>query len=132
MSTPEPRQALYAYLLANNGVKDVVGDRIHQGRIPTGAAKPLLLIQPPISRVSERYLRGVAYKRTRLQVTAIADTQGQAEQAANAVISAVEGFVGSMSGVTIIEATVDNDRQIAQDGIDETHHHVDVMVMYKG
>lgn len=132
MSTPEPRQALYAYLLADNGVKAVVGDRIDQGRRDAKTTKPMLLIQPPISRVSERYLGGVAYKRTRIQVTAIADTQAQAERAANAVISAVEGFVGSMSGVTIIEATVDNDRQLAQDGIDETHHHVDVMVVYKG
>lgn len=129
----EPRRALYAHLLADPGVKAVVGDRIYQGRVPAGATKPLIVIQPPISRVPQRDLGGVAYKRTRIQVTAMTDTQKQAEATAKAVIDAVEGFTGMMGGgLDVILASVDNDRQIAQDGIDEIYHHVDVMIVYKG
>ena len=129
----EPRRALYAHLLADSGVQTAVGDRIYQGRVPAGATKPLILIQPPISRVPQRDLGGVAYKRTRIQVTAMAETQKDAEKAANAVIAAVEGFTGTMGGgLDVILTTVDNDRQVAQDGIDEIYHHVDVMMVYKG
>lgn len=129
----EPRRALYAHLLADSGVQTAVGDRIYQGRVPAGATKPLILIQPPISRVPQRDLGGVAYKRTRIQVTAMADTQKQAEATAKAVIDAVEGFAGTMGGgLDVILASVDNDRQIAQDGIDEIQHHVDVLIKYKG
>ncbi|WP_461367544.1 DUF3168 domain-containing protein [Candidatus Darwinibacter acetoxidans] len=129
----EPRRALYAHLLADPGVKAAVGDRIYQGRVPAGATKPLIVIQPPISRVPQRDLGGVAYKRTRIQVTAMTDTQKQAEATAKAVIDAVEGFTGMMGGgLDVILASVDNDRQIAQDGIDEIYHHVDVMIVYKG
>ena len=129
----EPRRALYAHLLADPGVKAAVGDRIYQGRVPAGATKPLILIQPPISRIPQRDLGGVAYKKTRIQVTAMAETQKDAEKAANAVIAAVEGFTGTMgNGLDVILAGVDNDRQIAQDEIDEIYHHVDVMMAYKG
>jgi len=128
----EPRRALYAHLLADPGVKAAVGDRIYQGRVPAGATKPLILIQPPISRVPQRDLGGVAYKKTRIQVTAMAETQKDAEKAANAVIAAVEGFTGTMgNGLDVILASVDNDRQIAQDGIDEIYHHVDITITYK-
>jgi len=75
----------------------------------------------------------VAYKTTRIQVTAMAKTQKDAETVADAVIAAVEGFTGTMGGgLDVILASVDNDRQIAQDGIDEIYHHVDVMMAYKG
>ncbi len=128
----EPRRALYAHLAADNEVKAIVGDRIYQGRVPAGATKPLILIQPPISRVPQRDLGGVAYKRTRIQVTAMADTQKQAEATAKAVIDAVEGFSGMMAGqLQVLLASVDNDRQIAYDDIDEIHHHVDMMITYK-
>ena len=128
----EPRRALYAHLAADNEVKAIVGDRIYQGRVPAGATKPLILIQPPISRVPQRDLGGVAYKRTRIQVTAMADAQKQAEATAKAVIDAVEGFSGMMAGqLQVLLASVDNDRQIAYGDIDEIHHHVDMMITYK-
>ncbi|HPZ93281.1 MAG TPA: DUF3168 domain-containing protein [Bacillota bacterium] len=128
----EPRRALYAHLAADNEVKAIVGDRIYQGRVPAGATKPLILIQPPISRVPQRDLGGVAYKRTRIQVTAMADTQKQAEATAKAVIDAVEGFSGMMAGqLQVLLASVDNDRQIDQDGVNEIHHHVDITITYK-
>lgn len=126
----EPRQALYAHLRADPGVQAAVGGRIYQRRAPLDAEKPLIVIHPTISRVPYRVLDGVAYWRARLQVTAMADTQPDAEKAARAVILAAEGFTGMMAGVlNVILATVDNDRQVDQDV--EIYHHVDIMILYK-
>lgn len=128
----EPRQALLAHLRADPAVQEAVGTRVYQRRVPDGAQKPLIIIYPTISRVPNRILAGVAYHQARLQVTCMADTQPEAEKAVNAVIKSVDGFTGMMAGaLPVILAKVDNDRQTDQDGVDEIHHHVDMMIMYK-
>lgn len=128
----EPRQALYAHLKNDPGVQAAIGERIYQRRAPAGAEKPLILIQPQISRIPSRDLGGTAFKRVRLQVTAIADTQTQAEVAVRAVDNAVEGFSGSMAAkLQTITVTVDNDRQVEQEEIGEIYHHVDITIIYK-
>ncbi len=126
------RKALYAHLLADAGVRAAVGDRVHQRRVPQDAARPLLIVWPPISDVPQRDLDGIAYRETRLQVTAMAMTQPEAEKAARAAMAAVEGFIGTMAGtLDVIEAWVDSDHQEDQDDTNEIHHHVDVMMMYR-
>lgn len=128
----EPREALFAHLAENPGVQAVVGDRVFSPRVSLGTKKPLLLIQPPISRVPSRDLDGVNFKRARIQVTAMGETQKQAEGAAKAVMTAVEGFSGMMAGeLYVLLATVDNDRQIDYEDIGEVHHHVDIMITYR-
>ncbi len=128
----EPRQALYAHLRADSAVMATVKD-IYQRRVPAGATKPLILIQPTISDVPKRDLSGVAYRQARLQVTVMADTQAAAEKAAKAAMAAVEGYTGTMAGeLSVILAAVDNARQIEQAEIEEIHHHVDLMIKYKG
>ncbi len=131
----EPRQALYAHLRADPGVPATLNDGmdgIHQRRVPAGANKPLILIQPLISRVPARDLANVAWKRARIQVTVMADALPEAEAAARAVINAVEGYTGMMAGaLEVILATVESDRQVEQEGIDEVYHHIDVMITYK-
>lgn len=128
----EPRQALLAHLRADPAVQEAVGTRVYQRRVPEGAEKPLIVIYPTISRVPTRDIGGVAYRQARLQVTAMADTQPEAEKAVNAVIKSVDEFTGLMAGaLNVILATVDNDRQTDQDGVNEIHHHIDVMIIYK-
>ena len=128
----EPRQALYAHIRADPGIQAAVGDRVYQRRVPERAQKPLIIIYPTISRVPNRILAGVAYHQARLQVTAMADTQPDAEKAARAVIEATEGFTGLMAGaLNVILAMGDNDSPVDQDGVDEIHHHVDVIIIYK-
>ncbi len=132
----EPRIALYDHLKSNSNVTATLARCIHglclyQGRVSSGAKNPLALIQPPISRVPTRILSGVAYRRQRLQVTVVADTQPEAETVARAIMAAVEGFSGMMAGLDVMLATVDNDRQVFFDEIDEVHHHIDVMILYR-
>lgn len=135
----EPRQALLVHLRADPGVQREVGGRVYSRRVPTGATKPLLLIYPPISDVPVRDLDGVAYRRTRLQVTAFAtdikegeSAQPQAERAIRAVVDAVEGFSGQMAGALhVILATAEAEEQVDQEGVDEIRHHVDVVIKYK-
>lgn len=141
METPiEPRQALYAHLLADARVNAAVSTRVYQRRVPLGAVKPLILIYPPIITAPTHDLDGVAWLTARLQVTAFAcddpDTgeaaQPQAERAARAVIAAVNGFSGLMAGkLRVIQATVDSDHQADQEETDEIRHHVDVVIKYK-
>jgi hypothetical protein len=129
----EPRQALYAYLSAHSSVQAAVGDRIYQRRVPAGATKPLILVQPPIDRVPVRDLDGVAYRRSRIQVTAMAGAQPEAEKAAQAIMAAVEGYRGKMAGVLdVMQVMVDNDRQVDYADINEIHHHVDLILKHKG
>ena len=133
MPEREPREALYVHLRADPGVQAAVGGRVYQRRVPAGAVKPLIVIFPPVSRIPRRDLGGVAYWEARLQVTAMAGTQPEAEAAAKAVMQAVEGFRGVMAGaIYVIDARVDSDNQIDQDDVDEIHHHVDGLVRYKG
>lgn len=132
MSNVEPRQALWAHLWADSTVRDVIGDRLYQRRVPEGAVNPLLVIWPPISRVPEWDLAGVTHWRTRLQVTAIADTQPDAEAAVRAVTNAVNGYKGDLPGLPGVEITVDNDRAMEEDELDEVFHHVDLIMTYKG
>lgn len=131
----EPRQALYAHLVADPNVFAAVkgdADRIHQRRVPEGAPKPLIVIWPPQSRVPTRDLGGVAYYKTRIQVTAMAKTQPEAEKIARAVIAAVEGVTGLMAGaLQVIMVEVVDDSQVDQDGIDEVHHHVILRITHK-
>ena len=128
----EPREALYAYLRAHPDVQSAVGANVYQRRVPPGATKPLLVIFPPISRVPVRDLAGVAYWEARLQVTAMAGTQPEAEAAAKAVMAAAEGFRGVMAGaIYVVDTRVDSDNQIDQEDIGEVHHHVDVLIRYK-
>lgn len=131
----EPRQALYAHLVADPGVIAAVGDRVYQRRVPGDAQKPLVIVWPLVSRVPTRDLSGVAYHTARLQVTAMGSgklAQPDAEKAARAVRAAVEGFSGLMAGaLRVIEVEVVDDTQVDQDGIDEIHHHVILRIMYK-
>ncbi len=128
----KPRQALHAHLKADPGVKAAVGTRVYQRRVPQGATKPLILIYPPVTDVPTRDLDGVAYRRAHLQVTAFADTQPDAETAADAVVDAVEGFAGQMAGALhVILATAEAEEQVDQEGVDEIRHHVDVVIKYK-
>lgn len=130
----EPRQALYVYLQSIPAIIESLKngkDSIYQRRFPAGAQKPLIVIYPTISQLPNRLLDGVSHHRTRIQVTVVADTQTDAEQAANAVIKAVEGFTGLMAEkLQVILATVDNGRQVDQEGVDEIHHNIDVMLRY--
>ena len=128
----KPRQALHAHLKADPGVKAAVGTRVYQRRVPQGATKPLILIYPPVTDVPTRDLDGVAYRRAHLQVTAFADTQPDAETAADAVVDAVEGFAGQMAGALhVILATAESEEQADQEGVNEIRHHVDVVIKYK-
>ena len=62
----------------------------------------------------------------------MAETQPEAEKAADAVVDAVEGFAGQMAGALhVILATAEAEEQVDQEGVDEIRHHVDVVIKYK-
>lgn len=123
------RQAVYKYL-SELPVGNLVGGRIYHVTPPLDATYPLIVINT-ISNVDRRDLGGVAYRETRLQVTAMASSLAEAEQIALAVRDSLEGFTGLMAGVLpVIGSRVVSYMPIYQEETGQTHYHVDVVVTY--
>lgn len=132
MSTVTPRQAVYAHLQADASVAGLVGGRIYHQVPPLDATYPLIVLNT-ISSVDERDLAGVAFTRTRIQVTAMAATLKDAEVIALAVRKSLEGYTGMMAGaLPVIGCRVDSYEPIYQEDVGQTHYHVDVIVTHKG
>jgi hypothetical protein len=92
---------LYDYLVADEGVGAVVGDRIYYKLLPRDATLPALVIQE-ISTPRDYDNAGESdLKESRYQVSCWADTAYAADQAANAVVAAVSGYAGTMGDVDI-------------------------------
>lgn len=126
----EPRHAVYDLLRHDPGVQAAVGTRIYQRQIPPGAKKPLIIVHPLVSRVPEKVLGGTAYRQVRLQITAVADKQPEAEKAISAVIDALDDFTGKMGSLDVIQASIAGERQMDYPDIGEIYHHADVILLY--
>lgn len=125
------RRAIWKRLAEDLGVTAQVGDRIYYQVRPDGATYPCIVLNV-VSVVPRRDLDGVAWTETRIQVTAMAQTEPVAEAVAIAVRRALEGLQGSVAGLDVIEARVEEGVVIYQEDTGQTHHHVDVVVMHKG
>lgn len=133
MSLPDvvPRQAVYRHLLDDPAVATLVQDRIYYRVRPDGAGYPCIVITTVID-VPRRDLQGVAWTETRLQLTAMAETEPGAEMVARAVQQALDGFKGLMAGaLPVISCRVDGAQPDYQEETGQTHYHVDVLVSHK-
>src|SRR5690606_40484373 len=72
------RRAVWKRLTEDPGVTAHVGDRIYYQVRPDGAAYPCIVLNV-ISATPRRDLNGVAWTETRIQVTAMAQTEPVAE-----------------------------------------------------
>ncbi len=133
MATEEvtARRAVWKRLTEDPGVTALAGDRIYYQVRPDGATYPCIVLNV-ISVVPRRDLDGVAWTETRIQVTAMAQTESVAEAVATAVRQALEGLQGSVVGLDVIATRVETGVVIYQEDTGQTHHHVDVVVMHKG
>src|SRR5690606_37792553 len=125
------RRAVWKRLAEDPGVTALVGDRIYYQVRPDGAAYPCIVLNV-ISATPRRDLNGVAWTETRIQVTAMAQTEPVAEAVATAVRQALEGLQGAVAGLPVISALVEQGVVIFQEESGQTHHHVDVVVMHQG
>ncbi len=125
-----PRQAIYAHLKGDANVFALVGSRIYHVTPPLDSTYPLIVLNT-ISNVDRRDLVGVAYRETRLQVTAMASSLAEAEKIALAVRDSLEGFTGPMAGaLTVIGCRVVSYMPIYHEETGQTHYHVDVIVTH--
>ena len=138
--TVTPRQAVHAHLRADPSVSALVGSHIYHQTPPLDATYPLVTINT-ISNTDRRDLSAVSYSETRIQVTAMANdppnTPGgslkDAERIAMAVRKSLEGFSGLMAGVLqVIDCRVVSYLPVYQDGVGQTHYHVDILITHKG
>lgn len=131
MSTPTPREAVYAHLRADPNIQALVGQRVYHVTPPTGATYPLIIINT-ISNVDRRDLAAVSYVETRLQITAMANTLKEAETIALAVRRSLEGFRGMMAGaLDVMGCRTDGYMPIYDEDTDQTHYHVDFILTHK-
>jgi len=133
MATEEvtARRAIWKRLTEDPGVTALVGDRIYYQVRPDGAFYPCIVLNV-VSVVPRRDLDGVAWIETRIQVTAMAQTEAVAEDVTTAVRQVLEGLQGPVAGLDVIEARVEQGVVIYQEDTGQTHHHVDVVIIHKG
>lgn len=132
----EIRQALKNWLLATPGVTALVGQRIYPNKLPQGSIYP----QITFFKVSDPKVRqlsgpsGLSYPR--LQIDCWAKSLDAAKDVAEAVrisnggistVSRLDGYSGSMSGVTVQNVSFEDQRDAYfpdQDDSDRGTHQV--------
>lgn len=132
MSTPTPREAVYAHLRADPDIQALVGTRVYHQTPPLNATYPLIIINT-ISNVDRRDLAAVFVTDTRLQITAMADSLKEAETIALAVRRSLEGYQGLLAGaLPVLGCRTDGYTPIYDEDTGQTHYHVDFILTHKG
>jgi len=91
-------QGLMTFLLAQSGITDLVGQRIHFVQAPQDVESPYLVISK-ISGVREHSHDGSSgLAHPRFQLSAFADTYGAAKAIIAAVQAVLQGYSGTMGG----------------------------------
>jgi len=92
-------QALMTFLLAQTGITDLVGTRIHFVQAPQDTETPYLVFQK-ISGVREHSHDGASgLANPRFQFSAFAETYSAAKGVIAALQTALDGYTGTMGGV---------------------------------
>jgi hypothetical protein len=109
---PKLETALYDYLTADGGITVLVGDRIYPNRLKEGAVIPAI----SWNRVSARRIYTFdafedtdAWTQARIQVNCWAYTAEEAIEVGEAVLLALSGYDGDMSGQLIGSSFADNE-----------------------
>ena len=126
-----PRKAVWKHLSDDQAIAALVGNRIDYDYRKDETELPCIIIAD-ISDVPRRDLSGVAWRETRIQITAMANTKPGAEEIAQAIQAVLEGYSGMMAGaLQVINCRVDAASPLYQEETGQYHYHVDVIITYK-
>lgn len=107
---PKLEEAVYGYLSGEPGVAALVGDRIYPGRVKEGATLPAISYQ----RISanrtytyDSFADTSAWVRARVQFNCWSNTPLQAIEVGEAVLLALSGYSGDMSGEYIGQSSAE-------------------------
>lgn len=123
-------EALFAILSNDAGVTAIVGDRIYPLQTPEEGQYPALSYWR-VDGPREHALDGPAgLARPRMQVDAWANDFRTAKAAIEAVIEALDGYRGTVAGVSIVGILALNDHDIFEPSTRTYHVAADFEVMY--
>jgi len=91
-------QALMTYLLAQTGITDLVGDRIHFVIAPQDVAKPYLVVTKVDSPEVSSHDGPSGLSHPRFQFSSFATTYSSAKTISAALKTALDGYSGTMGG----------------------------------
>ena len=101
--------AIYDILKNNSGVSALVGTRIYPLAIPQDATLPAIQYQKISSRGYYTH-DGEAAVRSRIQISAVAETYEAADDIAGAIQSCLSGYRNAAAGVRIFSCFLEGER----------------------
>lgn len=134
------KAAIYDYLSTHATVIAQVSTRIYPDDAPTSAVRPYIVYERS-AQIGVHSVNGspastaTGLTRANVMIDAFADTSLKAEQVAEAVRDAIDGFQGTMSGVDVRHVTISNIRDSVEnpeDGSEVFVHRVslDLTIWY--
>ena len=104
-------EALRALLVADAGVSAQVGTRIYWGRRSQSTSVLPAVVLEKVSAPRDYHYTGPSNLiESRVQVDCFGETYAQAKTSARAVISALNGYSGTQSGVVFQRISIENER----------------------
>lgn len=104
-------EALRALLVADAGVSAQVGTRIYWGRRSQSSSDLPAVVLEKVSAPRDYHYTGPSNLiESRVQVDCFGETYGAAKTSARAVISALNGYSGTQSGVVFQRISIENER----------------------
>lgn len=123
--------SLWSYLTGYAGLSALISTRLYPNVIPETAPAPAVAYQR-ISRQRWRSRDGYSGKSvSRYQFTAVGDTPSDARDVALQIVAALESFAGTMDGLTVDVAMVDDERDDYLPRSQEYTEQVDVDVIHE-
>jgi len=111
---------IYAYLVGQAGITNLVSTRVYPNVLPQNSAYPSITY----SRVSDNPVRAMSadasVKQSRYQFDAWGTSAESARALADQIISALNGYVGSMNGNTVVQGIWHDDTVAIHDIDPET------------
>lgn len=131
---PKLETALYEYLSADGGISALVGDRIYPNHLTEGTLIPAI----SWNRVSARRIYTYdafadtdAWAQARIQINCWAYTAEEAMEVGEAVLLALSGYDGDMSGQLVGSSFADNELDMYEAATKFHRRILDFLISYE-
>lgn len=95
------KEALRAFLIADNTISSLISSRVYQGTLPQDATLPAILLTRIAAPGDYNASGSTSMKRATYQVDCWADGRDGADDLADAVNNLINGYRGAMGDVTV-------------------------------
>lgn len=116
-----------AWLLANDGIKALVGSRVYPQNLPPNPTYPALTYE----KISGARHHDIGFAYPRYQLTCWGKTYGAARGLANTVILEIQRYKGYMGSVAVKQVKIENETDLYDSAADVRMIAVDVKIVHK-